>query len=287
MQSRGWFDIQARAGQTIRDGMIEQKLGPFFYWYAPRALPPKVDFGDALFVRFDPPTEGGTYAFQSLSDWEPRHLVTVTPAPHDIQPRTTIILDLSKSREQLQKEMHHKCRYNIGVAERHGVRIQLHGREALSVWHDLLQKTAARDQFRPHPKAHYDVLFEPTTDSELKMTLAVAYVQDQPAAAAIIGDYGPTRTYLHGASDYAQRDKMAPYALHWYLIKDAQAQGMKAYDFWGIAPTDDPTEPLAGVTRFKKSWGGEVVRYPRTMDLVLRPFWYNLYRFVHRILGNS
>ncbi len=273
LQSRGWMEIQARIGNVVQKGMIRQKLGPFFYWYVPRAMPPKIDFGKALFVRFDPPAEGGTVEIKELR-----------AAPHDVQPRTTIILDLKKTEEELQAEMHQKCRYNIRVAEREGVRVEKHGIEAFDIFYDLLTQTASRDKFRGHTKEYYANLLEPTSDPELNIFLAIAYVDDAPAAAAMICDYGTTRTYLHGASNYGLRDKMAPFGLHWHLIQDAKAKGFTQYDFWGIAPTDNPKESLAGVTRFKKSWGGEIVRYPQTMDLILRPFAYRMYRLLHRLL---
>jgi lipid II:glycine glycyltransferase (peptidoglycan interpeptide bridge formation enzyme) len=78
---------------------------------------------------------------------------------------------------------------------------------------------------------------------------------------------------------------MAPYLLHWELIKEAKEKGLKFYDWWGIAASDDPKDPWAGITRFKKGFGGEMVSYPGTFDYVLKPAgyeFYKLFRFVKR-----
>jgi len=259
--------------------MIAQKLGPFFYWYIPRAIPPSIDFGKALFVRFDPPQEGDDFQMKN-----------VCLAPHDIQPSTTLMLDLIKTEATLQTEMHGKCRYNIKVAEREKVEVRITDEKEIGIFLELLAETTKRDAFRGHPAFYYRTLLQETPDPDLHIFLAIASVQGKPAAAAIMCDYHGTRTYLHGASAYALRDKMAPYGLHWFLIQDAKKKGLTAYDFWGITPEgsglikSQPAHPLAGVTRFKKGWGGEVVHYPKTYDLILRPFFYRMYRLLYRFL---
>jgi lipid II:glycine glycyltransferase (peptidoglycan interpeptide bridge formation enzyme) len=45
--------------------------------------------------------------------------------------------------------------------------------------------------------------------------------------------------------------------LLWQLISDASTLVL-IFDFWGIAPTDDPDHKRADYTRFKRSFGGQV-----------------------------
>jgi lipid II:glycine glycyltransferase (peptidoglycan interpeptide bridge formation enzyme) len=73
---------------------------------------------------------------------------------------------------------------------------------------------------------------------------------------------------------------MAPYTLQWRLIQGAKAERFGTYDFWGIAGSDSPREPLRGVTRFKRGFGGIEMRFPGTKDLILRPWLYKLYRLL-------
>ncbi len=210
-----------------------------------------------------------------------------------LQPRHTLIVDLSKSEEQLLGEMHGKTRYNIRLAQRHGVTVREaeYGnahlfRHDVDLFWKLMQETSARDGFRPHPKEYYekmlDVLSAKKHAGLLRVRLVFAEYQGEAAAAAIVGAYGDTVTYLHGCSVARLRQVMAPFALHWNLMTEAKKQGFTKYDFWGVAPTDDQGHPWAGMTRFKTGFGGERVSYLGAWDLPGKGFWYKVYRTIKR-----
>ncbi len=129
-----------------------------------------------------------------------------------------------------------------------------------------------------------DVPMAPKMKGSFELALWFAEVGGQPAAAAIVAYYGGTATYLHGASMAELRQHMAPYLLHWEIMRDAKARGFCTYDFWGVAPTDDPGHPWAGITRFKTGFGGWRVNYLGAWELPLRPVWYSLYRTARGIL---
>ena len=82
-------------------------------------------------------------------------------------------------------------------------------------------------------------------------------IKDRLIAGAILLTYGDTLYYLHGAMDRNYKSMMAPYILHWQIIKWAKEQGLKHYDLWGIDAQKWP-----GVTRFKLGWGGRQIEYP-------------------------
>ena len=286
LQSVGWAAFQTKAGKHVKqleldNGSItsvqEQSLGfGLHYVYIARGPIGELNFnalkkaaGYATFIRLDLPVEN--YPITQLSNYQ--------PAPHNVQPPTTIILDLTQGEETLLAQMHEKTRYNIRVAERHGIEV---GKGSVDEFLSLLRETSARDKFRAHPDAYYRAMLADHGDPDLKIFLAVARHEGKAVAAAIFCDFGKTRTYLHGASSYEHRNLMAPYALQWHMIKAAKAAGLTHYDFWGIANSDDPAEPLAGVTRFKKGWGGEIIRYAPTMDLILKPWRYRLYRLLKK-----
>ena len=66
---------------------------------------------------------------------------------------------------------------------------------------------------------------------------------------------------------------MAPHLLHWRIIQEAKRRGFQYYDLWGIGEKRWP-----GLTRFKKGFGGEMVHYPPSIEIVYRPLRYRLYR---------
>ena len=61
-------------------------------------------------------------------------------------------------------------------------------------------------------------------------------------------------------------------------------QGIKHFDFWGIAPEGAPDDhPWKGFTKFKQSFGGRPVAYAGTYDIIINPFKYHLYQLVRKI----
>ncbi len=208
----------------------------------------------------------------------------VEPQKKAVQPSTTLLLDLTLSQDKLLSEMHQKTRYNIRLAEKKGVQITTgwDKKDAEEFW-KLLETTSKRDDFRTHPKEYYMKMIE-TLGGNWE-TLDAAHVKLYRAslngitlAMNLMMSYGDTVTYLHGASSNEGRNLMAPYLLQWQAIKDAQAKKAKYYDFWGIAPTDSPNHPWAGLTRFKKGFGGKQVDYWGVSDVVYHSIWYVAYK---------
>lgn len=210
----------------------------------------------------------------------------------EIQPAKTVIVDLDREEVSLLEAMHHKTRYNIRVAEKHGIRVD-ESIDANEFW-KLIKKTAARDKFSPHPKDYYQKLLESVHGGLMHTKLFLASYDQKPIAAAVILFYGDTGYYLHGALDYQCRQYMAPYLLHWEIIRDLKSKALKHYDLWGIDARRWP-----GVTRFKLGWIGEVptlsspdsvkdsqhariVEYPGSFDLVTSKIWYLVYNLARK-----
>ena len=214
-------------------------------------------------------------------------------APKDHSPRATILIDLEKSEEELLQDMHQKTRYNVRLSSRKGVRVEisnpspaktssgsLGGQESqISKFLDLLRRTAKRDKFHLHTDDHYRKLLDmPEVD------LFLAFYKEKAVAGALVSFFGQRAVYMHGASDYDSRQLMAPYFLHWEIIKSAKNRGMKTYDLWGVSPKDEPNHPWAGVSRFKKGFGGKYVEHVGSWDYVISPFWYKLYKLGRKLL---
>jgi lipid II:glycine glycyltransferase (peptidoglycan interpeptide bridge formation enzyme) len=80
---------------------------------------------------------------------------------------------------------------------------------------------------------------------------------------------------------------MAPYLLHWEIILDAKKQNLKEYNFLGVAPNEDQNHPWAGITRFKKQFGGYQADILGSFDLPLKPLEYKLFKFAEKIRRKS
>ncbi|MBU1255796.1 aminoacyltransferase [Patescibacteria group bacterium] len=206
----------------------------------------------------------------------------------EIQPSKTIILNINKSEEELLKQMHHKTRYNIGLAKKKGVTVQemdLKDKESINIFIDLLEQTAQRDKFHIHSKEHYKKMLEILGKDGIAKLFLAKY-KDKIIAGILNSFFNQTAVYSHGASDYNYRDLMAPYLLQWQAIIQAKEHGLKYYDFGGI-----DEEKWPGVTRFKKGFlprrqagNGQEIHYPGAFDLVLNKFWYLGYNLARKIL---
>ncbi len=204
-----------------------------------------------------------------------------------IQPPSTLILDLTKTEDRLLSEMKSKTRYNLKLAKKRGVEIEITtDPEKIDIFHKILNETTSRDQFRGHSKDYYKKMLR-FFGKEGIIKLYLAKYENEYIGANIVSFFGNTASYLHGASSNKYRNVMAPYLIQWQAICDAKEKGLKYYDFWGIAPDDDPRHPWAGVTRFKKGFGGKQVNHPGTFDVVISKKWYMIYkvfRFLNRLV---
>ncbi len=195
-------------------------------------------------------------------------------------PSSTLVLDLSRSEEDLLAAMHEKTRYNIRVAERHGVRTRLGSTPAdTDAFLALMSETATRDHF-----VQRDLTYVRKTLEILRArgmaALRLAEIEGRIVVANMEIRYGDTVTYLYGASASADRKTMAPYALHWDAIRAAKQDGFTRYDLWGANPLSKAMfsykSSWEGITRFKRGWGGERVDLVGTWDLPFNLFLYRL-----------
>lgn len=197
---------------------------------------------------------------------------------HAMNPACTLLLDVRQTEEQLLAQMHAKTRYNIRVAEKHGVMVREGTGKDLETFLALTRETGERDGFVPqnisYLAATYNVL------SKLGLArLRLAEHEGKVLSANMEMVYGDTVTYLHGTSSSESRQVMAPYALHWEAIRAAKAAGHAVYDWWGLNPELTSNfyykESWAGITRFKLGWGGERIPMVGTWDLPFnRPLYY-------------
>lgn len=259
------------------------------YWYCPRGplgrfagLEKAPGISESLFLRFEP------LASQEISG-------SVKVA--DVQPRQTLIIDLHQEQEALMAAMHEKWRYNIRLAERKGVRVYAAGAgeaSALDVFWELLNETTERDRFRAHDRGYYRLMLEtlsgdPASGDKTRPVARLVFAEHdgKVLAANLMMYFGTTATYLHGASSRERREVMAPQLLHWKAMTEAKSWGYTSYDFWGVAPEGAENHPWAGITRFKRGFGGNVVSYPGTYDLPIDHFWYRLYAMGQKIRGHG
>src|SRR3989338_5530777 len=197
----------------------------------------------------------------------------------------TVILDIDRSEEELLGGMHHKTRYNIGLAEKKGIEVR--ESDDVKSFVKLVKETNQRNRgsYPLYSKDYYQKFLEFFSDDRdgLKSKLFLAYDDSEAIAGAIIltDSQSETAYYMYGGSGRKHAPLMAPYLLHWQIIKYLQGINIKKYDLWMI-----DSQKWPGVTRFKLGWlaqpngrgAGGVIDYPGSFDLPIRKFWYFVYK---------
>jgi len=183
----------------------------------------------------------------------------------------TFYLDLTKSEEELLAAMHPKARYNIKIAQKHGVEIKQSNN--IDDFLRLTNETKRRQGFY----AHNDEYFKKMWD-HLKGSIAhlfTATYKGEVLAAWIIFKFGDFIYYPYGASSEAHREVMATSLLLWEIARWGKAQGCKTFDLWGV-------EEGKGFTDFKRRFGPAEIEFIGTFDLPTSPL-YGLFRIMENV----
>jgi peptidoglycan pentaglycine glycine transferase (the first glycine) len=209
-----------------------------------------------------------------------RHLHTLGfhPAQDSIQQLRTIVVDLTPDEAIIRQRQKPKWRYNANLAARKGVTVrQASSRSDLERWYEVFALTRKRDGFESRSLAYFQQLVDLLSQAG-QGALFLAEYEGQLLAGILVTRVGRRGIYLYGASGNEGRHLMPNHLLQWEAMRWAKAQGATLYDLWGIAETDDPADPLAGVTQFKRGWGGQVVEYLGGFDYVYAPAAYRAFR---------
>lgn len=196
-------------------------------------------------------------------------------APLHIHAELTWVLDCSQSDEQLLGHMRKTTRHAIRRAEKEGVRVDIiTDQSGFERFWPLYRTTTSRHGFTPFPRDFIKAQVEEFSASG-RLYIPIAAHQGQDVAGAIMIHYGDTVFYYHGASLKIDGHVPAAHLLHWHSIQEAKKRGAIRYNFWGIARDEDKNHPFAGITVFKKGFGGQALNYMHAQDLPLSPkYWF-------------
>lgn len=199
-----------------------------------------------------------------------------------IQPAQTIVLEINGDERTILDRMKQKTRYNIHLAEKKG--ISVHESNDIHSFHQMMITTGSRDGFSAHSYDYYKKAYDLFSKSNKCILLIACYGNVDLAAVMLFSNWRRC-WYFYGASTDVERNRMPVYLLQWEAIRWAKAQGCEYYDLWGIP--DEPemvlegefptrSDGLWGVYRFKRGFGGKIIKNPDTMDLVLQPLMYKM-----------
>lgn len=267
------IEVKARRGHYFH-----LRHGPVLKPFNPGVLDSLLDFvknlakkEGAAFVRLSPLVEKSLVPEDSLKK---RNMIS---APvHNMDAEICWVLDITKAPEELLKNMRKSHRYLI----RQGFKIQdlriKKTRDANDVekFIPLYKHLSQRKHFVPHRGVveEFDVFSK--EDAE---TLFLSFYKKKIISGALVAFVGSVAIYRHSASDDEYRFLPSMYLLLWEAILEAQKRGMKLFNFWGIAPRDNPKHPWAGLSLFKTGFGGEKKEFLHAQDIPLSRLYWKTY----------
>ena len=305
MQSSWWADFRATAGfehfgLTLRDrgeiiaGALVLKgwrvPGSCFYYIQDGPVLPDADAGGGQAFEFILETldeqrrsETETVSHVRIEPrWQslPGFVSGFRPAAFRdryTEPRHTLCIDLRQAEETILARMKPKGRYNIRLAQKHGVTVlEDTSKQGLADFLRLYRRMTMRRRIEAKPADYFRTLASMLTPLQ-QVSIFFAEYEGRRIATALVVYFGGTATYFFGASLARHRDVMAPYLLHFEIIRRARAMGYEWYDFWGISPKDQPNHPWWNFSEFKRKFGGVEVELVPTLDHVYDPAAYDRY----------
>lgn len=311
MQSWQWGDFRKKMGQTVlRYGLYEGlklikvfqiTLHPipftrYFVGYLPKGIFPDKELLENLrkigqkyscaFIKLEPNIE--------LDDKQ--HSISNIPkefikSPKSLFPKHNFIIDLTQSEEELLKNMHPKTRYNINVAKKHRVKIeQKTDNEGFDIFLRLYLETTKRQGFFGHNENYHRQFFNQFKDSGMARILIASYkpppkFEKTPLAAWMLVNFKDTIYYIYGGSSIEYKQVMANNLIAWEAIRLGKKLGLQKFDMWGALGEDaDLKDPWFGFHSFKKGYGGKLIEYIGTFDLIFNRPIYIVFTFIDRLL---
>lgn len=284
-------DGEGKIKATLSILLRKVPMLPFYFMYAPRG--PICDLHDrealraltdgakeiakkygAITLKIDTDTKSDDSEYEAIMKELGYTLNNSYSNLEGVQARYVMRVDLQgKTEEQLLETCYHKTRYNIRLAQKKGVRVVEGKREDIPLFFQLMQETGRRDGFVIRELDYFYKLYDCLGQEYFRLFLA--YVGEECVAGTIAGVYGNKCLYLYGASGNQYRNYMPTYLLQWEMMRFSLQRGCTIYDLRGVpGMVDDENNPIYGLYRFKKGFGGEVWELIGEFDLVCKPFWF-------------
>ncbi len=204
-------------------------------------------------------------------------------SPDQIQYRNTVLVDLTASEEDILMRMKSKTRYNIRLAGRKGVTVRRGDRSDLDLLYRMYAKTSVRGGFTIRSEEYYQTVWDLFLPAESKgehdpvAVPFIAEVEGETVAAIVMFCFADRAWYLHGMSTEEHREKMPTYVVQWEGMRWAKDMGCTVYDMWGAPDRFEREDPMWGVYRFKRGFGGRVTRTIGAWDYPVKPVLYKMY----------
>ena len=186
-----------------------------------------------------------------------------------VQLESTQIIDLTLSEEQLWSDVYKSSRRYANGARKKGCTVREGDEADLPVFYEILAQTAVRSGFIPRALVAYRDVYRAFA-AKAAARLLIGYLPDGTAVSSklILISGGRASQLYGGLTDEGGRARSGHF-FEWEAIIRSKAAGATIFDMWGRS--------TPGIAHFKQGFGGRVVEYGGTWDLVVNPGIHSLY----------
>ena len=154
--------------------------------------------------------------------------------------------------------------------------------QGFEIYLKLLFDTTRRQGFYLHSEKYHRDLWK-TLKKTGMVHIMLAQFEGQTLSAFMLFAYKDRLFYPYGSSSDEHREVMASTLLMWESIKLGKSLGCKSFDMWGsLGPNAKESENGYGFHRFKQGFGGQLVQFVGTYDLVINQPYYQIYNLVDK-----
>ena len=227
---------------------------------------------------------------------------------NEIQMRWSYYLDITKSMEDIKKDMDQRCRRCIKKYERYPLEmVYVDNTRKLRNFKNIMESTARRQNHFDRSIEYYNNLNNLLGNRSL---LTVIYLDKDKYLKECCGDrlYDIVRkskrskipisagvfifdndrlNYVYGGTYKKYMPLMAQYKMQMEMINLAKERDLPIYDFGGISGDFNVESENYGVYEFKRGFGGYAIEYIGEFDLILDKFGYFIYNMGYRLYRNT
>lgn len=195
-----------------------------------------------------------------------------------VPPYHTMILPLDCSSEDLRMGLHQKWRKKLRKAEKAGVEVvERSNEEPFKVLDNFYQELRERKGFKGVDPEVFARSQGALSNAE-KMSLFVAYFEDDPVTVHVTSSLGDTAIALLVASNEKGYSCWSSYLTWWKALMASKDKGMKKFDLGGI-----DFENNLNVSRFKAGLGGQEKSHIGAFEAYTNTVVKNLFRMAEKV----
>ena len=203
-----------------------------------------------------------------------------------IQPKETVLVDLTQKEEEILSSFSKTTRYNIRYASRKGIEVKKYtspsDKDRVVEFYKLLQLTRERKYFKIQPLDYFKNLWQ-AFSKEGHATLYEAYFKDEILHSLIVLHNNKWAGSTFSGSSRKFSNLKATYLARWESIKDAKAKGCEKYDFFGATKSKDETHPFFYTTQFKLGFANVINEFAGTFEIILDPIKYTVWKLLEKL----